>query len=63
MATHCETVSEQTSRPRPPRHDGLPRPSLALPSRNDNECVVNEMNDPPSRVLSSRGLKARGDPL
>ena len=28
VAIHCEPVSEETSRPRPPRHDGLPRPSL-----------------------------------
>ena len=28
MAISCEPVSEETSRPRSPRHDGLPRRSL-----------------------------------
>ena len=39
MAIHCEPVCEETSRPCPPRHDGLPRRPFC-PPRNDKECVV-----------------------
>ena len=34
MAIHCEPVSEETSRSRPSRHDGLPASSYR-PPRND----------------------------
>ena len=51
VAIHCEPVSEETSRSHQARHDGLPRPSLR------------SLLAMTRSVLSSRGLKARGDPL
>ena len=44
---------------RHPRPDGLPRPSLAFSPRNDKTPCHRDL----SLCLSSRGLKARGDPL
>ena len=71
------------TRPRPPRHDGLPLPSLrsllamtkcelqylnSLHGKNTTPChrdlsSLLSSRAPPFPILSSRGLKARGDPL
>ncbi|MBT7650831.1 MAG: hypothetical protein HN553_07650 [Opitutae bacterium] len=58
MAIHCDPAREETSRTCSARHDGLPRRSLAFPTRNDKVVFPTIL----SRTLSSRGLKARGDP-
>ena len=64
MAIHCEPVNEETSRPRRSRHDGLRRRSLTLSPRNDKSVYGHRTaHSIPYDSLSSRGLKARGDPL
>ena len=63
MAIHCEPVSEQTN-PSASRETRWIAASLApLTPRNDKQCVVNDMHKKPLPILSSRGLKARGEPM